>query len=202
MAAGGVPRLFCCLSLRARRGGAISCTDPFPGPASGGLARAWPRSTTRPGDPTNDSPSGDRPELARTIPVVGSVLVCEADRRESSGLRHRGGPLPLGSSGGVPARPSTLRSAQALCQPSPNSSGSARDPLGPGLSLRARRAKQSPVEAATARLQSLAALPRPRDGCGLSQRRRRDSLGILAPTGLFLLRCKPGDAALLRCEAP
>src|SRR2546426_2401456 len=46
---------------------------------------------------------------------------------------------PLGSSGGCPARPSTLRSAQSLRQPSPDLGGSAREPAGLGLSLRAPR---------------------------------------------------------------
>ena len=116
------------------------------------------------------------------------MLVCEADWRESSGLRHRGGHLPLGSSGGYPARPSTLRSAQALCQPSPNSSGSARDPLGPGLSLRARRAKQSPVEAATARLQSLAALPRPPRRMRLIEKARKSAAPEFRDPGNFYRR--------------
>jgi len=70
-----------------------------PGAGSGlGLA---PR--TRPGDPTSDSRSGDRPELARMFRSGRSGASKRWVGSESSGLRHRGGQLPLRSSGGCPA---------------------------------------------------------------------------------------------------
>ena len=86
-------------------------------PASVGLARAWPRSADSAGRHNQRLAFGGPP---RTRPEVALGLVwrgAEADWRASSGLRHRGGPLPLRSPGGYPARPSTLRSAQALRQP-------------------------------------------------------------------------------------
>src|SRR2546428_1223807 len=72
---------------------------------------------TRPGDPTNDSRSGDRPELARPNWLVAGL----ARTRDGSECIVRaqtpGRKLPLRSSGGFPAPPSTLASAQALATP-------------------------------------------------------------------------------------
>src|SRR5207247_9589561 len=86
-------------------------------PASVGLARAWPRSADSAGRPNQrlafGGPPRTRPEVALTLIWRGA----EADWRASSGLRHRGGTLPLRSPGGYPARPSTLRSAKDLRQP-------------------------------------------------------------------------------------
>ena len=98
---------------RVRRGRlAVSKSPP-----SVRLARAWPRSADSAGRPNQRLAFGGPPRTRPDVSIGSLWREPEMDRSESSGLRHRGGLLPLRSSGGCPARPSTLRSAQAPRHP-------------------------------------------------------------------------------------
>src|SRR2546426_9177777 len=126
--------------IASRKGEASSCTDPFPGTygrrVGSGLASLHD-SAGRPNQRLAfGGPPRTRPDDSLRWIRCWFVRLIGANR---PGSDTGADDTPLGSSGGCPARPSTLRSAQSLRQPSPDLGGSAREPAGLGLSLRAPR---------------------------------------------------------------